>query len=417
MRRAALAGLLAAVLLAPGCGGQGGPRGGGTPAQRANGDRPPADEEQLQVLLGRRAQALAAGQVGVYAATATGAQRARDRREARVAARLKLRDVNLQLRNATLEDGRGTLDAVFSWGVRGVRGVFVAVRSMRTARRPDGWRISAVLDRRGRPPWELADYTQRDLRHFALLAPKDLEVADADLELALEGGYAAIRAALPRAALNRRYLVVVAPSAAAARRMTVDIRGIDGLAAISDTAVHEDGPAQKVMQVVSQRLLVVWPAFAALGADERRRVIAHELTHAVLAGDTSGRTPSWLVEGIALYTSGDDRRDQVRAALDGHAGEEGRLAAAEFSLRRLSTPDAIARLTGARQSGAYAYASAAAFVLADAHGSRAVLRLYDAFNDAKLRGRPGPALVDRALRRTIGVGIDAFDARVRAAAG
>jgi hypothetical protein len=420
VRRAALAGILAAALLAAGGAGGGagdGTTGGGTPAQRASGDRPPPDEQQLQEMLDRRARALLAGQADAYAATATGAQRGRDLREARVAQRLQLRDVNLQLRDATVEDGRATLDVVASWGIRGVRGVYVTERRMRAARRPGGWRITAVLDRRGRPPWELADYTQRDLHHFALLAPRDLAVADADLQLALEGGYEAIRSALAHVPLNRRYLVVVAPDAATARRMTVDIRGVEGLAAISDTAVHEDGPAKAVTKVVSQRLLVLWPAFAALGADERRRVIAHELTHAVLAVETSGRTPSWLVEGIALYTSGDHRSEQVRAALRGTAGEDGRLAAEEFSLRRLSAPDAIAGLTGARQSGAYAYASAAAFALADAHGSRAILRLYDAFNDEQLRGRPGPALVDRALRRTIGIGIDAFDAQVRASAG
>jgi hypothetical protein len=303
-----------------------------------------------------------------------------------------------------------------AWGVRGVRGTFVAARTLRAERRAGGWRITGVRGARGRPPWEVADYGQRRLAHFTVLAPRDLDVDAAGLPATLAAGYAAIRTALPRATLRRRYLVVVAPSAGAAYRLTTDIRGIGGLAAISDTAVHEDGPARRVSAVTSQRLLVVWPAFAGLGEDERRRVIAHELTHAVLAEATSGRTPAWLVEGIALYTSGDARADRVAAALDGRAGAPGVTARTAFSLRELSAPDAIARMHGARQAGAYAYASAATFTLAARYGRRALGALYDSFNDESLAGRPGPALVDRALRRTIGEGLDAFEAEVRGAA-
>jgi hypothetical protein len=206
----------------------------------------------------------------------------------------------------------------------------------------------------------------------------------------------------------------VAPTAAGARQLTEDINGVETLSAVSDTAVQEAGPARRVTRVVSQRLLVVWPAFTQLGYDERQRVVAHELTHLVLAAATSGRTPSWLVEGIALYVSGDRRSDQVTAILRGLAGGEGAAARPALSLGRLSGPGAIARLSGARQAGAYAYASAAAFAIADRYGRRALLRLYDAFDDPRLRGRPGPALTSRALRRVIGEGLAAFERDLRA---
>jgi hypothetical protein len=332
---------------------------------------------------------------------------------ARAAAGLDLRSVALRLRAADIDGERASLRVAASWGIRGVRGTFVSERRMRAVRRGDGWRVVAVHDPRGRPPWELGAYVQRRAGHFTVLAPRGLGVADTQLGPTLEAGYAAIAAALPQARLRDRYLVVVAPSADAARRLTVDIRGVESLAAISDTAVQETTAAQQVSTVVSQRLLVVWPTFATLSEEERRRVIAHELTHAVLADVTSGRTPSWLVEGIALYVSGDRRSDQVAAALAGRAGEDGRVATDSFDLRRLSTSDAIAGLDGARQSGAYAYASAATFALAEAYGREALLALYDAFNDETLRGRAGPALVDRALRRTIGEGLAAFEARLR----
>jgi hypothetical protein len=326
-----------------------------------------------------------------------------------------MRDVRLQLRSATIAGNSATLDVLDAWGLRGIRGTFTAERHARARRTPQGWRIAAVTSSRGRPPWEVADYARHDAGHFALLAPRDVAVDT--LPATLEAGYAAIHGALPNVALRRRYLVVVAPTAAAGQRLTLDIRGIEGLAAISDTAVRETGPARRVAQVLSQRLLVVWPQFAALGEIERRRVVAHELTHAVLAGVTSGRTPGWLVEGVALYVSGDRRDDQVRAALDGRAGAAGALARRKFSLRALSAPDALARLRGSRQAGAYAYASTAAFALAERYGRRALLRLYAAFDDPSLHGRPGAALVDRALRATIGEGLAAFDREVRGAAG
>jgi hypothetical protein len=412
-RVAAVAVVAAAGLALAGCDHRSGPPPAAavvTPAQRTGGDRPPGNRTQLQALLDRRARALAAGDASAYAATAAGAQRGRDRRAARDAGRLTLRDVSLQLRDARVRGDRATLRAVLSWGIRGVGGTFVSEPRLEAVRHGGGWRISTVSDRRGRPPWELGGYREQRLAHFTLLAPG----AAAGLPATLEAGYAAIRRALPAAPLKRRYLVVVAPSATAATALTTDIRGVAGLAAISDAAVHETGPEQRVSDVVSQRLVVIWPAFAGLGELERRRVIAHELTHAVLAGSTSGRTPSWLVEGVALFTSGDRRDDQVAAALSGRAGAEGQAASTAFSLRALSSPGAIARLDGARQAGAYAYASAAAYALAAAHGRRALLRLYDAFNDPGLRGRPGPALVDRALRRTVGETLAGFEARLRA---
>ena len=118
---------------------------------------------------------------------------------------------------------------------------------------------------------------------------------------------------------------------------------------------------------------MVLPAFTALGPDGRRRLITHELTHAALTGATSGRTPAWLVEGVALYVSG-DRRPAPPGA----------------DLGALSAPGAIARASGDAQAAAYATSSAAAFAIADRFGQRRLLKLYDAFNDPKLIGAPGP---------------------------
>ena len=46
-------------------------------------------------------------------------------------------------------------------------------------------------------------------------------------------------------------------------------------------------------------------------------VIAHELAHAALVKRTGGRVPPWLVEGIAMYASGDKRAGDAGALLSG----------------------------------------------------------------------------------------------------
>ena len=146
------------------------------------------------------------------------------------------------------------------------------------------------------------------------------------------------------------------------------------------------------------------------------RVVTHELTHAGLAGVTSGRTPAWLLEGMALYVSDDRRAGEAADAADATSAalpRPGASSPADASQRRsahgLSRPDAIARLHGDPQAAAYAYASAAAFYIAGRFGRKRYLELYDAFNDEDLTGRAGTELTDRAVRRTLGVSLDRLD--------
>ncbi len=393
------AAVVVAVLLA-GCSGDKGPDG--TPAQGTSKPKPPTAQEQLSALLERRAGALEAGNARRYAATSTGPRRAIDRREARNARELDLRDVSLRPVEVDVDGRRAVVRARSGYGIRGVRGRFDAERVLRAVKTRKGWRIASEASRRQRHPWQIAPFAARRTDHFVVLAPTALAVDG--LEAALEDGYARMRDVLVSGALRRRYLVVVAGDAAQARQMTSGIRGVATLAAISDTAVHEEGPAEKVVNVASQRLLVVWPAFAPLDLDGRRRVVTHELTHAALAGQTSGRTPAWLAEGVALYVS-DDRRVQEAAR---YLAEPSAL-----NLGTLSTPGAIAKLGGGAQSAAYAYSSSAAFYIAERFGRRRLLRLYDAFNDPSLDRATGIPLTAQAVRRALGVPLAALERGLR----
>ena len=367
MRRAAAVAVAAMLCALTGCSGDKGPQG--TPAQGTQKPAAPTAEEELAALLQRRARALEAGSVRRYAATATGRQRADDAREARNARELDLRDVTLKPIEVDVQGRRAVVRARSGYGIRGVRGRFEAERVLRTVKTARGWRVRSEASRRQRHPWEVAAFSARRSPHFVILAPTALVVDG--LPEALEDGYARMRDVLAAGTLRSRYLVVVAGDPAQARQMTSGIRGVATLAAISDTAVHEEGPAERVSSVASQRLLVVWPAFAPLDLDGRRRVVTHELTHAALARETSGRTPGWLAEGVALYVSGDDRVAEAARRVAVGISRRG------LSLSGLSTPSAIAKLGGEAQSAAYAYSSAAAFYIVERFGRRRLFRLYD----------------------------------------
>lgn len=337
------------------------------------------------MVLDDRAAALEAGKAKAYAATAAGAQRRADRVHGRRARRLRLQDVFLTARKIDVRGRRATARMTTLYSLRGVRGEFRVNRRV-TFRRRGRWRVTHVEARRGAPPWEVGDFVERRSRHFAVLAPAGLDFGD--LPGALERGYATMRGLLPRGRLQRRYLVLVTADASQARALTTRIQGIETLAAISDATVIQSAPAAAVEQVVGLRLLVVWGTFATLPPEDRETTITHELTHAALAGATSGRTPSWLSEGVALYVSGDRRQAPPGA-----------------DLVALSRPAAIARLAGIPQADAYSASSAAAYAIVERFGRRELFRLYDVFNKPSLRGRPGPRLANRATRRVLGIGL------------
>ena len=389
------------ALLAGCAGGSAGP--GGTPAQGT--DPPPSPEVQLEALLDRRAKALEAGSARRFAATAMGRQRTRDRRTALNARALPLQGVRLTAGRIDVDGSRAVLQVRSSYAVKGIRGRFDAPRTLRARRTGEGWRIRSETSGRRRHPWEVARSAAQRSAHFTIFAPATL--ATDGLADALEAGYARMREILVSGRLRRRYLVVVAGDAAQARRMTAGIRGVATLAAISDTSVRERGLAERVVSVASQRLLVIWPSFGPLDPDARQRVVAHELTHAALAGQTSGRTPAWLTEGIALYVSGDDRVTDAAGLL--FAGVTGRA----LTLTGLSQPDAIGRLDGDGQTAAYAYSSAAAFYIAERFGRKRFFDLYDVFNEESLAGPAGSVLTGRAVRRALGISLLALERDLR----
>ncbi len=370
-----------------------------------------ARPDPIAALLARRAAALEAGDARALAATsATSSQRAADRRAARRARRLPLRDVAYVVEEQERSAGRARIRVRSGYRVAGVSGRQGARRVLELRRAGARWRVVRESTRGERHPWEIAAFTARRTGRFVVFAPPGI---DAGLVgTTLEAARRAAAGRLPAARLKRRLLVVVAADAAQARALTARIRGVERLAAITDAEVRTRPPAQRVTAVVSVRLLVPWARFSALGPDGRQRVVAHELTHAALVGRTSGRTPSWLQEAIALYASRDDRSADAAFALRRAVLGPPAVRRA-LSLRALSTRDAIARLDGDAVSAAYAYASAAGFYLADRHGEGALRRVYAAYNDEAFEGDAGAAVTDRVLRAELGVSLRRFERGLR----
>jgi hypothetical protein len=385
---------LAVLVLVAGCGG-GGHSAARTQTPGAAGrakPQAPSDEERIADVLRDRGEALESGDRRAYLATSTRAMRGRDAVAIERAKRLQLRDVELDPGMIKVTGRRAVTKVEQRYSIARISGRFETTRQVRLVRTGERWRVAAVKGKRGLPPWDVADFRERRTRHFVVLGPGTMPIDS--LLAALESGYAAMRTRLDQP-LRSRYLVIAAANPTQARALTSQIHGLSSLAAISDATISERGSAQAVSTVVSLRLLVVYSAYAGLTAEGRRRTIAHELTHAALAGSTSGRTPAWLVEGVAMYVSGDRRP-----------------APADPNLAPLSQPGAIAKLSGIAQARAYATSSAAAFAIVDHWGDKKLLALYDSFNDTSLRGTPGPQLVNRALKRELSVTLDGLSARL-----
>jgi hypothetical protein len=362
-------------------------------------------------MLAARADALQHDDAPAYVATAIGSQRKRDQRDARRRHALPLTDFGYAVESTDLGTRHATVRVQSQYTLRGITGRFAGRRTIRAVLGARGWKVASERAVRERHPWEVEPYRSMRSPHFLVLAPTRIDVRAAGFAGDLEAAYARMRSRLAAASLRRRYLVVVAGDPGAARELTTSIRGVESLAAITDARVDDEGPAQRVKQVVSLRLVAVWPALAGLGPDERRRILTHELTHAVLTPRTSGRTPAWLTEGVALYVSGDRRVQDASQRLALGATTAGVRRA--LTLRGLSRPTAIAGLAGPAQTAAYAYASAAAFYVAQRFGERRLLALYDAFNDTAIPGVGGVAVTDAAVRHVLHESLPRLDHDLR----
>jgi hypothetical protein len=405
--RLLLAGL--AGLAVAGCGGGSGepvtkPRPTAAPAETsvsAGAEKPRDDAGEITALLRERARQLEFGEHGAFAMTSAGSQRGRDRRAARRAKALSLERIRLIADELQTSGDRASVSVTLSYRVRGMKRPFRTRRRVTARRTGDGWRITRDVPRQEPLPWEVAPFRAVRTRHVVLLAPRGMDVAS--LRSGLERAYREIRRDLPSRDLPPSVLVLAARDARQATRLTGRIA--KGIVAVANVSVEwGPPPALEVERVLAQRLIVVVERWRTQPEVARQSTLAHEMTHTALDPDTSARTPPWLVEGVAMYVSNDDRSDEARARAAGLGPS--------IKLRALCKPNSIFRLNGREQGAAYAAASAAAETIVARRGNKGLFKLYDAFNDSRIAGRPGAKTTDRVLRRTLGMSLAELEAAV-----
>jgi hypothetical protein len=317
------------------------------------------------------------------------------------ATRLAIERIRFVPEEVETSGDRATVTATMSYRVRGMSRPFLTARRIVARRKADGWRVIRDAPRNEPLPWEVAAFAATRVPHLVLLTAPGVDAAP--LIAGLSEAYDRIRRDLPARDLPHSVLVIAARDADQTERLAGPLA--DGVIALANVRVDfGSAPALRVERVLAQRMVVVNSLWSGLSPAERQSTLVHEMTHTALNPDTSGRTPPWLIEGVAMYVSGDDRSEEERLRASG--------AGPTIKLRQLCKPDAIFRLGARDQGAAYAASSAAAEEIASRHGSKGLFRLYDAFNDPALRGRTCAAMTDRALRRTLGLGLAELEAAI-----
>jgi hypothetical protein len=395
--------LATATALLAGCGGHSHPAAAGAATPKAKpASRPPSDTDQLRSLLNARAVATREGDATALERTSTGRQRRRDGLAAAAARPLSLSHVAMTPQTTEIDGDRAVLQVETTYSFSGVRSLFVKHSRVSAEKTSQGWRVTRERARGVKAPWDLGRYTVHRSRHFVALSPRGLQVGG--LMSDLEHGRTEQHRGLPSARPPGRMLVLVTRGASDARALTRDVRALGSLTAMAEAEVSFRGPARRVSVLSGQRIVVFWRSYGGRSTQERRMVMAHELTHAALARRTTGRTPAWLVEGIAMYASGDQRAGDAGALLTGarlKVASEQSAAERELSLAHLARPRAMNRLSSIPLAVAYSFSSAAAYAIAAKHGRAGLLRLYRAFNDESIHGHASARLDNRVIRHAL----------------
>ena len=378
--------------------------------------KPPTDTEQLDTLLADRGAALEQGDAEDFAATSTGSQAKKDKRQIAAAKALPLTAVKLEAKGTEVSGNRATLRVEMSYSFEKIDTFYFKTSRMTAQKTPEGWKVSNDRPSSGMlAPWEYKPYKARTSTHFLALAPKSMKVGS--LMTDLEKGYNRMKRGLPGVKAPKHVLVIVSRTNADTRALTKDLKTLNSLTAVSENQYSTTGAAKRIDQTWGQRVFVLWPTYANRPTNERRTTITHELVHTALASRTSARTPPWLTEGIAMYVSGDNRAGDAGALISGRGvlKDSSKQDAVKnaMSLTRLSKPSALSNMSPVSLSFAYSYSSAAAFTIAEKHGRKGLLKLLSAYNSEKVKGS-GSKLTDRALRRALHTSLSSLKSQVDA---
>lgn len=377
----------------------------------------PTDSEQLNKLLAARAAALRDGDSAGFLKTSTGSQAKKDKRAIAAAKALPISDVRMTADGVEIEGDRASLKVNMTYRFDDIDTFYGKASRMTMEKTEEGWRIARDKPSYGMlAPWEHARYKARTSEHFLALAPASMKVGS--LMTDLEKGRSKLKSSLKGVEVPGKVLVIVNRNSNDTRALTKDLKSLSALVAIAESQLFTEGSAKRVTDVAGQRVFVLWRSYGKDSRAGRRQTIAHELAHIALAHRTGGRVPDWLVEGIAMYASDDQRAGDAGALLSGAQLKDSskqKPAQNALSLTRLSKPDALHKMSAIPLSFAYSYSSAAAYTIADKHGgTKALLKLFSAYNSEKIKGKPGRALTNKVFRKVLKRSIGEVEAEIEA---
>ncbi|MEW1953287.1 hypothetical protein [Terrabacter sp. NPDC080008] len=244
----------------------------------------------------------------------------------------------------------------------------------------------------GRPqPWDLDGLVVRRSPSAMVLAVGSPARVD---EVAARAATAAARVAAVWGSARPAVWVAPATDADAARllgRTSADL---------GEVAAATEGPLTPGQHAGADRIVLVPGAWTSLQPAGRDVVMTHELTHVTVRAATTQAVPLWLSEGFAelvAYAPIDLPEGKIVAPALRHARSAG--------LPRMFPADADFEPGTASLPSAYGLSLLALRTLADAHGTAAVVRLYQAAAgglDVRTdRVGDGEAAVDDALQAVL----------------
>lgn len=325
------------------------------------------------------------------------------------------------------EDGSLRLRMEFRYRFRGQpkenQFILIGGCRMRRVTEPPGWRVdSLVLDLA--PPWAQGYTAFGESKHFLIFfRPEGGQVTEAMSTLEqLEESWSAIAAT--GLTLADKYAAFLCLNDDDHKMLTGDLSMGMADASVGSIAWVEND----VFQTYNLAVFVSRDVFAGPSAMQKRRrlqiALDHEMVHAALSQWTRSWMPGWLVEGAAVYLSGEKRSPNAPLA---------EAMATGLSLRGISESSVLRDAKGDLRRIDLQYKLAAETVaFIDMHwGTAKLLELYRAFSleypeqwhgpygidyedehsEAKRRARID--LTQRLLRRVLGVGIEDLEAVVR----
>ncbi|MFB7173575.1 hypothetical protein ACFCYM_22520 [Streptomyces sp. NPDC056254] len=262
-----------------------------------------------------------------------------------------------------------------------------SAREIEAVRRDGTWRVSADGPAPGALPqlWDQGAVSVAAGTHSLVLGGAGQSTATLE-EIAAEADRAvpAATAAWPGPWAGRVVVLVPGSLDAMARLLGRPADAYRGLGAVTTGRVGE-GPAP------ADRVVVNPEGYAGLGAEGRRIILAHEVTHVATRTATAAATPLWLSEGFADWAA-------YRGASTSPAQAAPALARA---VRRGALPGQLPgtedfAFGGDPEAAARAYEGAwlACRLIAAKWGEKALVDLY---------ARAGREPLETALRETLGV--------------